>query len=631
MKQLFLHNISRVLLLQGVVLLAWSCANRGMGPQGGPKDTTPPKIVKETPVNGSVNVSGNVITLQFDEYVVLEDASNQVLISPPQKKMPVVRAVGKKVTVEFEEGLADSTTYTIDFGTAICDNNEKNPLGEYKFSFSTGDVIDSLEMSGVLINAENLNPVAGVYVGVHSDMADSALSTQPFRSIAKTNSKGEFRLVNLAPGNYHVFALNDASKDFLYQPGEGLAFLDTVFSPFVLDSISLDTTRTLVTDSANVDSLGQLVQDSVMQVTDRHMPVYGPSGIVLKYFMEDKQRHYFQRCKRDEAHYFHLLFSAPQDEMPTITWNYTSNDSTVQHINPSAFILQPSEKMDTITVWITDSAYIKQDTLSFLLTYMMTDSLYNLVPQTDTISAIYRAPRISDKAKEAMAKNKKEPVLEVKTSASPSFDIYNPLVLTTKTPINTWQAEGIRLYEMNDTIRVPISYTLEKMDSSSMRLAIRHPWKPSTNYELQLDSAAFIDIYGVASHPQTAKLKVKSLDEYSTLKVLIEPYNQDMMVQVMSEKDVPVRTLRAQPQGVVFEYLKPESYYIRVYEDANADSVWTTGDYQKHRQPEQVYYFPNKLTLRANWDFEETVKYLEGDLLNQKPQELVKVEGNSKK
>ena len=179
MKRFNRHIVPILLSISLAVMFA--CANRGVGPQGGPKDETPPKMVKEEPENGTVNYHNKKIEITFDEYLQLNDVANQVLISPPQQRPPEVRAVGKKVTVTFEEDLRDSTTYTIDFGAAICDNNERNPLQGYKFAFATGPEIDTLQISGILINAENLNPVGNVYVGIHTASYRCLLHTQRSR------------------------------------------------------------------------------------------------------------------------------------------------------------------------------------------------------------------------------------------------------------------------------------------------------------------------------------------------------------------------------------------------------------------------------------------------------------------
>ena len=160
--------------LLALLLTFYSCANKGVGPQGGPKDETPPQMQKEVPENGTLNFSGKTIILYFNEYVQLDKVADNVMISPPQQKPPVIKAIGKRVIVAFEEPLRDSTTYTIDFGSAICDNNEKNPMQGYSYSFSTGDHIDTLEIKGQVLNARDLNPMSGITVGIHANHADSA-------------------------------------------------------------------------------------------------------------------------------------------------------------------------------------------------------------------------------------------------------------------------------------------------------------------------------------------------------------------------------------------------------------------------------------------------------------------------
>ena len=659
-----------------------ACANKGMGPQGGPKDTTPPDILNVTPANGSVNFSGNTIVIQCNEYLQMKDAANQVLMSPPQRRTPTVKALGKKVVVTFEEPLRDSTTYLIDFGKSIRDLNEGNPIESYAYAFSTGPQIDTLQMSGVLINAENLNPISDMLIGIHDDLRDSAFLNKVFVSIARTDEKGHFTLRNLHAGKYHIYALNDISKDYVYQPGEGLAFSDSLFIPIAIDTFVIDVPEQK-TDSLPLDSLPQdsaairlpadtfpakndslpaqsnaiaivlpadssvasvdssaivlpadsvlpdsLQADTVVQL--KKITRYEPSNILLRYFEENKRKMYFVRCLREEPHFFRLLFASPQDSMPRF-------DSL-----PPSYI-QSSQGMDTITVWLQDSAYIKQDTIEFGMTYQLTDSVYNIRWQTDTIAAIYRAPKLTAQ-QEAARKREKEkapkPVLEIKNNASSSFDIYQPLKLTFAWPLEKWESDSLRLWHLlplaegsdpnAERQKDTVDFEFVKLDSCGSQFAIKVAWEAGQQYELEIDSAAFTSIYGVSSDKQVLKLGIKSLDEYATLIMKIQPFNPNMMIQVLSEKDEPVRTLRAQVEGTRFEYLKPESFYVRIYEDLNGDSVWTTGDWLKHRQPEPVYYFDRKLTLKANWDFEETFNYLEKAVLEQKPQELRKDAGGKK-
>ncbi|MCQ2335233.1 MAG: Ig-like domain-containing protein [Paludibacteraceae bacterium] len=703
-----------------------SCANRGVGPTGGPKDETPPVLKQETPANGTVNFRGNIISLLFDEYLQLNDVANQVFISPPQNKQPLVKAVGKRVTVTFEDELADSTTYTIDFGDAICDYNERIPVSGYVFSFSTGPEIDSLQMSGVLLNSENLNPMSGILVGIHTCTHDSAISSYPFTRIARTDSTGAFTVRNIRPGSYRIYALNDVSKDYVYQPGEGLAFLDSIYIPTATDSLLLpavpnalpdslrsvaDSLRALSTDSLSVipaDSLPVLTADSTLNLrTDSltgdslmndsvklQMPkmitFYAPKDIVLRYFVEDKQRHYFGKYTREEQHLIQLTFAAPQDSLPvfrflteplpadsvlkpaadsmvsltpdtlfsdslvslvpdsllsdslerfaTLTMDSLTmqNDTTARVTAladiPEAIVIQSSMHNDTIVIWLTDSAYIRQDTIAFEMTYMMSDSVYNLVPRTDTIRAIYRAPRMSASAKAALDKKKQEKKpLELKSNASNTFDIYKPLIIQFPVPVRQYVPDSIHLYEKVDSVKKTLPLMLEKLDDCGMRFRVTGNWNAETEYGLDVDSAAFVSVFGETNKKTSLKWKTVSLEEYSSLIVKIEPYRENMMLQLLDEKDKPVRTLRATAEGVTFRYIKPATYYLRAYEDLNRDSVWTTGDWAKKRQPEPVYYFPQKLTLRANWDFEETFRYLERNILEQKPQDIRKEEKQNAK
>lgn len=586
------------------------CANRGIGPQGGPKDQTPPQVVKETPENGALNYTGKRVEVLFDEYIQLDNVSKNVLISPPQQRPPEVKAYGKKLTVTFDEDMQDSTTYTIDFGAAICDNNEKNPLEGYSFAFSTGDIIDSLQVAGVLLNAEDLNPVEGVMVGIHSNTNDSALYSIPFKRINKTNSQGKFKIKNVKAGNYRIFALNDVSSDYTYQAGEALAFNDSVFTP---TCYTQEISDTVWTDSLTIDT-----------IKTKTKLLYQPDSLILFYFSENKQKLYLQRTVREQPHFFRLFFSAKQDSLPVI--KPIGDFNWLPHT-----LCQPNLTKDTITYWLTDSAVIKLDTLNFQITYYKTDSLYQLQQEIDTLNAVYRAPKLSEYAKRQQERNKKQPQVEFHSNGKSPFEIYRPLTIQTSTPIAYINYDSIHLSQVVDTVYSNIKFQLQQVDSTKMNFQISHDWGAENTFQLEIDSAAFTDIYGNTNQKFKTSFKTRSLDEYSALVIKVEPFSDNIMIQLLDDKDTPIKTLPALPQGTKFEYLSPKSYYVRLFIDYNADSLWTTGDFKLHRQPEPVYYFPSKLTLRANWDFEETFKYLEQPILKQKPKELIKTANSKKK
>jgi hypothetical protein len=162
-------RIMRLAFAVVAALLMVACASVGR-PEGGARDETPPVYVRSTPAMGERNVSRNKIDVVFDENIQLDDAFNKVIVSPAQTLSPTIRSQGKHVSVELRDTLKANTTYTIDFADAIKDLNEGNVLDGFAVDFSTGEDIDSLRISGIVLEARTLEPAQGVTVGVYSEM-----------------------------------------------------------------------------------------------------------------------------------------------------------------------------------------------------------------------------------------------------------------------------------------------------------------------------------------------------------------------------------------------------------------------------------------------------------------------------
>ena len=621
-------KLKQYILFGGILatLLLASCANRGQGPQGGPRDSIPPVVLKETPLNGTLNFIGKEIVVQFDEYIQLDDVQKNVLISPPQQTPPEVKAIGKKLSVVFQEDLIDSTTYTLDFGPAICDYNEKVPLEGYVFSFSTGDVIDSLSIAGRLCDASTLNPKAGVLIGVHRNLADSAFQTIPFTRITRSDSEGNFVMHNLQPGTYRLYALDDISRDYLYQPGEALAFADSLVVPYCTRETHVDTIwyDTLGIDALTGDTMFTRIVDSTYMHAVTH---FYPDSLILWYFEETKQRRYFQSIRREEQHAFTLIFSTAQDSLPKIRALRPSEVDSMR--NDSAWvdflqysILQSSSNKDTLTYWLTDSLALGMDSIYLEMQYMITDSLYNLVPRVDTLLAVYRSPRMSEKARETYERNKRNRKLELTTNASTKFEIYDTIRVMADFPIDSVHDDMFHLWHKVDTTLKPMAIQVVKKDSIGMDIYILASLQPEATYQLKIDSAACVDIYGVGNDSTEVNLKVKSREDYSSLTIKMVTYDSLARIQLLNDKDEVVRELPAMQEGTKFEYLEPTTFYLRLYIDQNADGKWTTGDWLQKRQPELIYYYPKKLKLRANWDFEENFDHLAVPRIDSKPKAL---------
>ena len=555
------------ILLTALVLVG--CANRGVGPQGGPKDSIPPTAVKSVPENGTVNFTGRRIEITFNEYIQLDNISANLLMSPPQQRPPDVKARGKRVLIQFTDSLRDSTTYTIDFGDAICDYTEKNPIHGYCFGFSTGPTIDTLETTGVVLDAENLKPRKGIIVGIHDDLSDTAFTKLPFLRIARTDSMGLYRIANMHAGTYRLYAVDDVSRDNRLTPGESVAFAEhtiTVTAP----------------DTAATDSL----------------PAHRDT---LYLFMPQQQRLYLQRTTRDEQHRIRIAFSTGPDSLPTIR-------PLIDSLNYNTYF---SRNNDTVTLWLLDSASIQPDSLFFEVHYRRTDSLFHLEWATDTVLARWRAPRLSAKAQEAQERNRRNRRLGIKTNASKKFELYDTLRLTAATPLALIREEAMHLYERKekDTVDHPVPFTIASHDTLPLQLLFVAKLEPGKKYELCLDSAALTDVYGITHVAGSYSLTLKTPEDYSTIRVTIEPFDPSMRIQVLNGREQVLQEQSAQSDGALFRYLKPDAYYLRMYKDVNGDGKWTTGSWDDKRQPEKVYVNPTKIQTKSNWDFEETWTY----------------------
>ena len=597
MKTIFqLKNIAAIII---VAVTLYACANRGQGPQGGAKDEVPPKVMKTSPQIKSVNVKVNRIEIEFDENVNLKDIAKNVIISPPQRINPEITSYGRKVNIQFKDTLLTNTTYSIDFGNAIVDNNEGNILKNYVYSFATGNEIDTLEIAGTLLNAEDLNPLQGITVGIYDDLSDTVFIKKPFLRISRTDENGHFTVSNVKDGRYRVYALNDLNRDYFLQKGEGLAFDEKSFQT---SFESITRPDTLWKDSLTIDTIRFVKGTRFL-----------PDDVVLRYFKDDYKRQYLAKSERTEPHLISFFFNTLADKLPEIRPLNVEWDNKV--------LLQKNARLDSLTYWLTDSVLIKTDTITLEVKYLKSDSLFKLQPQTDTIRFSMRKPL---KNPTTTTKSKKKELLGIQTNLSSQFGVYKPVTLKFAVPVKSFDVAKIHLSQLVDTLLTPIPFKLEKKDSIGMNFEINHKWIPETTYQLLIDSAAFYSIYNLQSDDLKNEMKIRSLDEYSSLELVLANYDSTAIIQVVNKDDKLVRSLPIAKSVTKVEYLEPGEYYLRMYLDRNGNGKWDPGNYFEKRQPEEVYYYEKKLTLIKNWKFEETWDHTATPLLKQKPQDLKK-------
>lgn len=629
--------IPKYIALLLVIIGFYACASTGM-PDGGPYDETPPKFVRATPEPNATNNKRKKISIEFDEYIKLDKASEKVIISPPQNEAPEVKVSGHRVLVEFFDTLRENTTYTVDFGDAIVDNNEDNPLGNFAYAFSTGEHIDTMEVSGTVLSADNLEPVKGIQVGLHKNLEDSAFVKLPFDRISRTDSRGHFTIRGVAPGKYRIYALMDGNQNYLFDSKtEAVAFLDSLVVPDMRPAMRQDTVW---------NELDTLAYDTIYEV---HYTRFLPDNLILRSFKEENPMQYLVKSEREQLNRFSLYFSAKADTLPTI--------KGLDFDEKDAFIIESNPRNDTIRYWIKDTVMCERDTLTFQMDYLATDTLGQLVPKTDTLRMVNKIDkkRRMALAEEAMKKEEKERKKRAKkgdtlkvepkffamsVDAPSSLDLNRNIVLKFEEPVEHIDTAAIHMAVKVDSLWEDIPFILMGDSVVPRQYQILADWQPGQEYQLKIDSLGIKGIYGLYTNKVENQLKVKTLEDYGTLYLNIVGAGPHAVVQLLNSSDGVVRQQPVTDKNTCdFYFLQPSTkYYIRLFNDDNNNGVWDTGNYEEKRQPEEVFYFPKVWEMKANFEFEETWdihavpldKQKLDEIKKQKPDEAKKIKDRNK-
>ena len=628
-------QLCRFALLLLTLTLVAACARMG-NPDGGWYDETPPRVVGASPAEKATGVKTRKLHIRFNEFIKIENATENVVVSPPQLESPDIKAGGKSIDIELKDSLKANTTYTVDFSDAITDNNEGNPLGNYTYSFSTGEHIDTMEVSGWVLAADNLEPVKGILVGLYANLADSAFRTQPMLRVAKTDGRGHFVIRGIAPGKYRVYALQDVDGDYhLTQKGEQMAFNREVIVPSSKPDVRQDT---LWRDSLRIDSISRVSYTHFL-----------PDNIMLRAFTHVQTDRFFTKAERMLPECFSLVFTAGSNELPQLRGLNFNNAER-------AFIVMPTAKKDTITYWIKDSALINQDTLRMQMQYWSTDTTGQLRMKQDTIEILSKTPyakRLKEKQKKAeewkkaqdKAQKKGEPfetimrpeALKVEVKVNNSIAPDENVRIELPTPLQSLDSTKVHLYSKRDTLWYEARYRLRVREGADSLapvgtnllhkrwLELQAEWKPGVEYSFELDSLALTDIYGTTSGKIKQGFKVREDKEFATLAVSLTALtDSNVVVQLLNGQDAVVKQTRALAGTANFYYLQPATYYLRLFVDRNGNGRWDTGDFYRGEEPETVYYFPEEIECKANWDATRTWNPTAKPLNEQKPGKITK-------
>jgi uncharacterized protein (DUF2141 family) len=632
----FILRLPAAWLLASILL---ACANIGT-PNGGPYDEEPPKVVYSKPDMNQLNFKGKKIEVFFDEYISIENPSENVIITPPQKQSPFIQAVGKKVTVELKDTLKEQTTYTVDFTGSIVDNNEKNVLENFSFAFSTGDILDTLQISGILINASNLEPVQKMLVGIHEDLSDTAFTRTSFLRTSRTDERGRFTIRNISPGDYSLFALEDKNRNYAYDKvnNEAMAFYDTVIIPTCERGLAPDT---IWRDTVTIDTVRMIEKT-----------FFYPDDLILWFFCDSvAPRQRMLKPERTQDHFFTLNFNAPLDTFPDPKpLNFEPRDSLWYVVQRGS---GGEAESFSVNYWMLDSMIYKLDTLLLEVSYWKNnDTIPDLLEwQTDTLSLVNReaqqkkkkatrkkSPKIRP-SKESIAdslttEEAKETVIPLQLAITPSGSLnpYDDIFIRFNEPVSEVHKACFRLEIGVDTLWEPADFELGGDTSNTLLCRISRPWKYEERYRLTIDSAQLCGVYGHYNDSVTVAMTVKGEKDYGHLTVTVQelPLAGDSsratvpaFMELLNGSDVPVAKATVENGAATFKDRNPEKYYARIILDMNGNGVWDGGSYEERRQPEPVFYFMQQFEIRQNWRIEE-VWDLRQSKPGEKPAELIK-------
>lgn len=559
-----LASTNKLLLFFIVAGLLFSCATV-VTPTGGPKDETPPALLRSEPLNYSAGFHGDRLVLGFSEFIELKDMEKYLLVSPPLSKDPEFRIKGKSLILKLDDSLRENTTYSFYFGDAIVDITERNPCSNFSFAFSTGAFIDSLSLKGVVTDAYTRMPVKDALVMLYTDQADSVPLKQRPVYVSRSGESGTFTLNSLAAGRYRMVALKDGNNDYLYNPpGEIIGFSDSLVEPYYIPARDGDTS---------------------LHISRADYPM-----ISLDVFPEPDSTQKLLKGVMTAPHTMTMFFRYP--------------------------LLQPEFRvlnLDSVLTWSMWEASAGNDTLTFWLNNNLPDSLSirvkdrGQVLDTLVISTFFK-PRTSEKGRN-------QPVADTSLKFNYSaarnriLEWGSPYMLQFPTPLQTVDTSGILLIrrDSKDTLRPAVIVA----DSIRRRARVDFDWKTMEEYELLFPKGSFTDIYGNTNDTVRSVFRVRPRDEYGQFRVNVmrEPFLHPLIVQLLNEKGVMLQSQTLKEPGKVdFGFLMPAKYGLKVIYDENANGRWDTGVFLKHRQPERTAVHPKVFEVRGNWELEEEWK-----------------------
>lgn len=535
-KKRIVENFANFIVLLFISIVFYACASIQQ-PQGGPRDTEPPKILKMTPKNLTVNFTAPKIIIEFDEYFKLQSEFKEFSVSPEMTLPPILKAKGKKLEISIQDTLEKNTTYTLNFGKSVVDVNESNVVKNLTYVFSTGPQLDSLSIKGKVINSITGLPELDAVVFILPLNRDTIFGKHKPSIFTTTDSSGNYALNNLRKDTYKIYALKEKSGDRIYQQA-------TDEIGFLKDSIVLDK----VLDTINLSIFKE--DATIFRIVDKRLNTDGSI---------------------------------------TLSFNQKLIKPEVVVTDPSAIdatkLIKFSKNNDSLRVWLKDLSFDStkiaiKDNAKLLQTVNFTrgkkETYTRVLSATDNLEGRMLNPN-------------------------------KPLKLTFNFPVESTDIAKITLLE--DSVDRK-NFTLVKDSADFLSYYLRYPWKQKKTYDIKFDAGAFTAIFNTKNKEFTKVFELASKDDYGTLIVKIVPpeFKKSYVLDVLNEAKSVVNTLVVTRDTTVkFVNYRAGKYWLRISYDTNKNGKWDTGNVSLGLQPEKIWNEPKELSIRANWERNETV------------------------
>jgi hypothetical protein len=582
-------------LIMALIFIVNNCAKIGTI-TGGPKDEDPPEMLGSIPPINSTNFKEKKIIIFFNEFLQLKDINQQFNISPPFKKKPLIWLKGKSIVIQYSDTLKENTTYTLNFGNSITDNNENNVLQNFEFSFSTGNFLDSLCIQGKILDAFTLKPNADqIIMMLYSNLADSAPIKDAPLYTGRTNKEGYFSINNIRQGIYKLYALKDKNFNLKYDAvSEAIGFIDTAI---ILDTGMISKLayikKIFTPDTIKKDSLHKVSKaDSLLFLKRERNSI----TIDMHTFNEKEQRLYIKDFTRKENKRLNIIFNRP-------LFNDSIDLRLIYFRNLNWYQIEKTPKKDTIYAWITDTSLINIDTLRISVKFLGITKHGDTAWINDTVTFRYIKG-------EKKLKKKEEKIIEKMKinclNSGGDLDLNAEPVIEAQFPVSKIDPLYIQMTQKVDSVEFPRRFSVIPDEKYSRRFRIHYAWDEKSQYQLTILPGAFEDIYSLGSDTTIFNFNTQKLDYYGKLTIRLSGLNTPVIIQFLDNENVAYQKYVYQDGPVVFDYLVPKKYILKIIFDKNKDKEWTTGNFLKKIQPEEVIFYNNRneINVRSNWDSE---------------------------